>query len=103
MQFTYRCLEEGAEEFLLKPLQLSDVKKLEPHLQRSLSRSSTEIKEEETVEIGITNSDAIDDDENNSKEENNKNDNNNTFSKRKAANPEPSERRPKLKELQAAV
>ncbi|XP_023512392.1 two-component response regulator ORR9-like isoform X2 [Cucurbita pepo subsp. pepo] len=99
----HMCLEEGAEEFLLKPLQLSDVKKLEPHLQRSLSRSSTEIKEEETVEIGITNSDAIDDDENNSKEENNKNDNNNTFSKRKAANPEPSERRPKLKELQAAV
>ncbi|XP_022990752.1 two-component response regulator ARR17-like isoform X2 [Cucurbita maxima] len=102
----HMCLEEGAEEFLLKPLQLSDVKKLEPHLQRSLSRSSAEVKEEETVEIrneiGITNSDAIDN-ENSTKEENNKNDNNNTFSKRKAANPEPSERRPKLKELQAAV
>ncbi|KAK4748960.1 hypothetical protein SAY87_015546 [Trapa incisa] len=27
-----RCLEEGAEEFFLKPVQLSDVKKLRPHL-----------------------------------------------------------------------
>ncbi|XP_010269354.1 PREDICTED: two-component response regulator ARR9-like isoform X2 [Nelumbo nucifera] len=27
-----RCLEEGAEEFLLKPVQLSDVNRLRPHL-----------------------------------------------------------------------
>lgn len=27
-----RCLEEGAEEFFLKPVQLSDVKKLKPHM-----------------------------------------------------------------------
>ncbi|KAG6601939.1 two-component response regulator ORR4-like [Cucurbita pepo subsp. pepo] len=27
-----RCLEEGAEEFFLKPVQLSDVRKLRPHL-----------------------------------------------------------------------
>ncbi|GMH27038.1 hypothetical protein Nepgr_028881 [Nepenthes gracilis] len=27
-----RCLEEGAEEFLLKPVQLSDVDKIKPHL-----------------------------------------------------------------------
>lgn len=27
-----RCLEEGAEEFLLKPVQLSDVDKIRPHL-----------------------------------------------------------------------
>ncbi|XP_042515471.1 two-component response regulator ORR9-like [Macadamia integrifolia] len=27
-----RCLEEGAEEFFLKPVQLSDMKKLRPHL-----------------------------------------------------------------------
>ncbi|TQD70575.1 hypothetical protein C1H46_043891 [Malus baccata] len=30
------CLEEGAEEFLLKPLQLSDLKKLRPYLLKSL-------------------------------------------------------------------
>lgn len=30
-----RCLEEGAEEFFLKPVQLSDVNKLKPHLLRS--------------------------------------------------------------------
>ncbi|KAK1370493.1 Two-component response regulator ARR8 [Heracleum sosnowskyi] len=29
-----RCLEEGAEEFFLKPVQLSDVNKLKPHLMR---------------------------------------------------------------------
>ncbi|CBI40161.3 unnamed protein product, partial [Vitis vinifera] len=27
-----RCLEEGAEDFFLKPVQLSDVNKLRPHL-----------------------------------------------------------------------
>ncbi|PON60053.1 Two-component response regulator [Parasponia andersonii] len=27
-----RCLEEGAEEFFMKPVQLSDVKKLKPHM-----------------------------------------------------------------------
>lgn len=29
-----RCLEEGAEEFFLKPVQLSDVNKLRPHLMK---------------------------------------------------------------------
>ncbi|KAK3032748.1 hypothetical protein RJ639_036932 [Escallonia herrerae] len=29
-----RCLEEGAEEFILKPVQLSDLNKLKPHLLR---------------------------------------------------------------------
>ncbi|ERN16243.1 two-component response regulator ORR9 [Amborella trichopoda] len=30
-----RCLEEGAEEFFLKPVQLSDMIKLKPHLMKS--------------------------------------------------------------------
>ncbi|KAE8684981.1 Two-component response regulator ARR8 [Hibiscus syriacus] len=30
-----RCLEDGAEEFFLKPVQLSDVNKLRPHLMKS--------------------------------------------------------------------
>ncbi|OVA19971.1 Signal transduction response regulator [Macleaya cordata] len=33
-----RCLEEGAEEFFLKPVKLSDVKKLKPHLMKGKSR-----------------------------------------------------------------
>lgn len=33
--FRYRCLEEGAEEFFLKPVRLSDVNKLRPHLMRT--------------------------------------------------------------------
>ncbi|XWS57005.1 hypothetical protein CRYUN_Cryun09bG0134300 [Craigia yunnanensis] len=33
-----RCLEDGAEEFFLKPVQLSDVNKLRPHLMKGRSR-----------------------------------------------------------------
>ncbi|KAH9621224.1 hypothetical protein KSS87_004559 [Heliosperma pusillum] len=33
-----RCLEDGAEDFFLKPVQLSDVDKLKPHLLRSKAR-----------------------------------------------------------------
>nr|QUV77621.1 two-component response regulator ARR9 [Lilium lancifolium] len=32
-----RCLEEGAEEFILKPVQLSDMKRLRPHLLKGKS------------------------------------------------------------------
>ncbi|KAL0337903.1 UNVERIFIED_CONTAM: Two-component response regulator ARR8 [Sesamum calycinum] len=31
----FRCLEEGAEEFFLKPVRLSDVNKLKPHMMRT--------------------------------------------------------------------
>ncbi|KAK7275628.1 hypothetical protein RIF29_16748 [Crotalaria pallida] len=34
------CLEGGAEEFLLKPLQLSDLKKLQPYFMKSFDDSS---------------------------------------------------------------
>ncbi|KAK1319110.1 Two-component response regulator ARR8 [Acorus calamus] len=37
-----RCLEEGAEEFFLKPVQLSDVKRLKPHLLKSKSKDPEE-------------------------------------------------------------
>ncbi|XP_021750465.1 two-component response regulator ORR9-like [Chenopodium quinoa] len=33
-----RCLEEGAEEFFLKPVQLADVDKLKPHITRCKSK-----------------------------------------------------------------
>lgn len=42
-----RCLEEGAEEFFLKPVQLSDVNKLKPHLLKS------KVKEEKEQPINI--------------------------------------------------
>ncbi|KAG2671856.1 hypothetical protein I3760_13G013000 [Carya illinoinensis] len=35
-----RCLEEGAEEFFLKPVQLSDVNKLKPHLLKCRAKES---------------------------------------------------------------
>ncbi|KAL5992960.1 hypothetical protein ACLOJK_013880 [Asimina triloba] len=37
-----KCLEEGAEEFLLKPVQLSDMKRLQPHLSKSLNSTLRE-------------------------------------------------------------
>ncbi|KAK7314186.1 hypothetical protein VNO77_39399 [Canavalia gladiata] len=40
-----RCLEEGAEEFFLKPVQQSDVNKLKPHLLKS------KVKEEQDQSI----------------------------------------------------
>jgi len=40
-------LEEGAEEFFLKPVQLSDVNKLKPHLLKS------KVKEENEQPINI--------------------------------------------------
>ena len=36
-----RCLEEGAEEFLLKPVRLSDLKKLHPHILKSTTTAAT--------------------------------------------------------------
>ncbi|XVF41115.1 hypothetical protein PTKIN_Ptkin01aG0254600 [Pterospermum kingtungense] len=33
-----RCLEDGAEDFFLKPVQLSDVSKLRPHLMKGRSK-----------------------------------------------------------------
>ncbi|GAU51276.1 hypothetical protein TSUD_412560 [Trifolium subterraneum] len=37
-----RCLEEGAEEFFLKPVQQSDVNKLKPHLLKSKVKEEKE-------------------------------------------------------------
>jgi len=33
-----RCLEDGAQDFFLKPVQLSDVDRLKPHLLRSTAK-----------------------------------------------------------------
>lgn len=50
-----RCLEEGAEEFFLKPVRLSDLKKLKPHLMKTkikdqIKQQSQEEEEEESDE-----------------------------------------------------
>ncbi|XP_068497769.1 two-component response regulator ORR3-like [Phaseolus vulgaris] len=37
-----RCLEEGAEEFFLKPVQQADVNKLKPHLMKSRTKEEQE-------------------------------------------------------------
>uniref|UniRef100_A0A6N2MM65 Response regulatory domain-containing protein n=1 Tax=Salix viminalis TaxID=40686 RepID=A0A6N2MM65_SALVM len=80
------CLEEGAEEFLLKPLQLSDVEKLQTHLLKSPEKYS---------------SIRIDDSSFNTESSSNitVSGKSNIASKRKALSPEIEERRPKLKGL----
>ncbi|XP_044511612.1 two-component response regulator ORR9-like [Mangifera indica] len=85
------CLEEGAEEFLLKPLQLSDLEKLQPHLLKSLNMKSQTCTEREE--------ELREDNNSNNNSSNNYINNSNSFSKRKALSAEPSERRPKMKEL----
>ncbi|XP_072981300.1 two-component response regulator ORR9-like [Typha angustifolia] len=42
-----RCLEGGAEEFFLKPVQLSDMKKLKPHLLKGKSKEHQQETEQE--------------------------------------------------------
>ncbi|KOM49219.1 hypothetical protein LR48_Vigan08g004600 [Vigna angularis] len=37
-----RCLDEGAEEFFLKPVQQADVNKLKPHLMKSRTKEENE-------------------------------------------------------------
>ncbi|KAL9449788.1 hypothetical protein AB3S75_011671 [Citrus x aurantiifolia] len=79
------CLEEGAEEFLLKPVQLSDLEKLQPRLLKSPNRSCG------------NNEDS--DNDNKNETSNCKSSTNSAFSKRKALSAEAPERRPKMKEV----
>ncbi|KAL3357497.1 hypothetical protein AABB24_017954 [Solanum stoloniferum] len=46
-----RCLEEGAEEFFLKPVRLSDVNKLKPHMMKTKCKSP---KQQQQPEIIVT-------------------------------------------------
>ena len=43
----YRCLEEGAEEFFLKPVKLADVTKLKPHMMKTKLKKESEKPAEE--------------------------------------------------------
>ncbi|XP_024952150.2 two-component response regulator ORR9-like isoform X2 [Citrus sinensis] len=79
------CLEEGAEEFLLKPVRLSDLEKLQPRLLKSPNRSCG------------NNEDS--DNDNKNETSNYKSSTNSAFSKRKALSAEAPERRPKMKEV----
>ncbi|KAL3533588.1 hypothetical protein ACH5RR_007109 [Cinchona calisaya] len=49
-----RCLEEGAEEFFLKPVRLSDVNKLKPHMLKTKSKNhnqEAEKQEDQQVQL----------------------------------------------------
>ncbi|TYK25534.1 two-component response regulator ORR9-like [Cucumis melo var. makuwa] len=43
-----RCLEEGAEEFFLKPVRLCDVNKLKPHMMKTKVKEDQNREEEES-------------------------------------------------------
>ncbi|XP_060177389.1 two-component response regulator ARR8-like [Lycium barbarum] len=45
-----RCLEEGAEEFFLKPVRLSDVNKLKPHMMKTKCKSQLQEPEKLVTE-----------------------------------------------------
>uniref|UniRef100_A0A0A1WDJ7 Type A response regulator RRA7 n=1 Tax=Nicotiana attenuata TaxID=49451 RepID=A0A0A1WDJ7_NICAT len=50
-----RCLEEGAEEFFLKPVRLSDVNKLRPHMMKTRSKNNNKRKAvEENLSLDTT-------------------------------------------------
>ena len=102
----HRCLEGGAEEFLLKPLQLSDLKNLENYLLKPLIDHSCESKiiniEDDFTQNNVVFNDGGDDNKSNATDGkiNGNNSNTNIISKRKAVmSPSPSERRPKVKGL----
>ncbi|RWR92832.1 two-component response regulator ORR9 [Cinnamomum micranthum f. kanehirae] len=88
-----RCLEGGAEEFLLKPVQLSDMKKLHPHLLKSLNCSSNTTNNNNN---NNNNSNRNNEDNNNS--DNSISNSSSNSSKRKAMSPPP-ERRTKFRSL----
>ncbi|EXB60096.1 Two-component response regulator [Morus notabilis] len=98
-----KCLEGGAEEFLLKPLQLSDLKNLEHYLLKPLHHScqSNIISDIAAEDDGVDSSDDnINNDIIDSKSSSSSSNNNNSIiNKRKAVSPEPSERRPRAKGL----
>lgn len=48
-----RCLEEGAEEFFLKPVRLSDVKKLKPHMLKRKNQDVEKREKETDQEIAV--------------------------------------------------
>ncbi|XP_057446061.1 two-component response regulator ORR9-like [Lotus japonicus] len=85
------CLEEGAEKFLLKPLQLSDLEKLQPYFPKSL---------DESCDDDISANSSIGSDIDKLINNNNNSNNNSLITKRKAMSPTPPERsRPKMKGL----
>ncbi|XP_010036352.2 two-component response regulator ORR9 [Eucalyptus grandis] len=45
-----RCLEEGAEEFFLKPVRKSDLNRLRPHVMKAVSKDQKQEKHEEEEE-----------------------------------------------------
>ncbi|XP_010504624.1 PREDICTED: two-component response regulator ARR9-like isoform X2 [Camelina sativa] len=56
-----RCLEEGAEEFFLKPVRLADLNKLKPHMMKTKLKNQKleEIEEPSKDEIGTVTAAAV--------------------------------------------
>ncbi|KAI6690922.1 hypothetical protein NL676_027750 [Syzygium grande] len=92
----HMCLEGGADEFLLKPVQLSDLEKLQPYILKSLTNPCEDIKGDSidhSEDEEIKKSGHKDDNTNKC------NANTNNVAKRKAMSAEPTDTRPKIKGL----
>lgn len=63
-----RCLEEGAEEFFLKPVRLADVNKLKPHMMKTKNRdcqkAEQEVSSKEKIEVEASEQPQAEDDNN---------------------------------------
>ncbi|KAL6530536.1 Two-component response regulator Orr9 [Orobanche minor] len=77
-----RCLEEGADEFFLKPVRLSDVNKLRPHLMKSRCKDDTIQKPEEKEKQ--ENKESSDKQSHQTPQSNSNNNNNSNSNKRKS-------------------
>lgn len=71
-------MEGGAEEFLLKPVKLADLRKLHSHLLNTTNINDTKEQNDSIIDNDL---------------------NNNNTNKRKATSPENSERRSRIQEL----
>ncbi|KAF4386254.1 hypothetical protein G4B88_003471 [Cannabis sativa] len=81
-----KCLEEGAEEFLLKPVQLSDLKKLEHYLLKSIILDHNHSSSQTIINHHFAQNDIVPiQNLDNSTNNNNNNNNNIMVMKRKAS------------------
>ncbi|KAL3327203.1 hypothetical protein AABB24_037748 [Solanum stoloniferum] len=106
-----RCLEEGAEEFFLKPVRLSDVNKLRPHMMKTKCKIPKQQQQQPEIIVTQDNQESIDityvvppeenQESDNTLQQQKSQDNSNNNNKRKAIeeNLSPDRRRQRLSSL----
>ncbi|XP_055807755.1 two-component response regulator ARR9 [Solanum dulcamara] len=96
-----RCLEEGAEEFFLKPVRLSDVNKLRPHMMKTKCKSPKLEQPDVPPEVPQTESDNIVQQQQQQQQKSQANSDNNKKRKAIEENLSPDRTRPRFNSLTA--